>query len=383
METNIEKLLTWGVEEVIVKEHLEKALASGKKLRVKLGADPTAPDLHLGNAVALRKLKQFQDLGHQVVFIIGDYTAKIGDPSEKSKTRPMLSEKEIEENAKTYLKQAGKILDIKKAKVLYNSEWYSKENDWALNLASKFTVQRILERDDFSKRMKSKTEIYLHELLYPAMQAYDSVKIQADVEIGGTDQKFNMLAGRDLQRRMGLAEQDIVTVPLLVGTDGQKKMSKSLGNYIGIAESPDIMFGKIMSAPDELIDQYYLLCANQERKIEDPRDAKLELAKIIVSIYHGEDKGQKSKEEFVRVFSQKEKPENIPAQYLETKNIKLADLLVEIGAAASRNEARRLIEQNAVRVNDEKKNNPEEVIKIEKELLIQTGKRKFLKIRAR
>ena len=355
------KLLSRGVEEVIVKEYLEQALKSGKKFRIKFGADPTAPDLHLGHAVVLRKLRQFQDLGHTIVFLIGDYTAKIGDPAGRSRVRPTLNDAEIKANAKTYFKQVGKILDVRKAEIRHNSEWYKKKKlDFLLDLLSKFTAQRILERDDFTKRLKGGMEIFMHELIYPMLQAYDSVELKADLEIGGADQKFNMLAGRDLQRHLGMAEQGVITTPLLIGTDGQKKMSKSVGNHIGIAERPNDMFGKIMGISDELIDSYYKLCTDEDRKINDPREAKLELGRIIVGMYHGEKAGQAAKEEFIRVFSKGGIPAERP-KHKEVAGMSIVDGIVKAGVASSKSEARRLVEQGGVEINGKKAANPKEV----------------------
>ena len=377
----VDKLLSRGVAEAIIKDHLESALRSGKKLRVKFGADPTAPDLHLGHTLALRKLKQFQDLGHKVVFIIGDYTAKIGDPSGRSKTRPPLTDEEIKSNAKTYFKQVGKILDLKKTEVRYNSEWFGKQKmEFLIRLASRFTMQRTMERDDFTKRWKEGAEIFDHELFYPMLQAYDSIEVKADVEVGGTDQKFNMLAGRDLQRHMGLPEQNVITVPLLVGTDGEKKMSKSTGNYIAIADEPNDMFGKIMSVPDELIDQYYELCTDEKRTVGDSREAKLKLGEILVGMYHGDKAGAKAKEEFVRVISEKGKPSDIPRYKAGERVYKLVDLLVETELAVSKSEARRLVEQGGVEVNEEKVSDPNQIVKIDGEVLLKVGKRKYLRV---
>ncbi|MBI3114702.1 MAG: tyrosine--tRNA ligase [Candidatus Harrisonbacteria bacterium] len=371
----IRALLDRGVEEVIVREHLEQALLSGRQLRVKIGTDPTAPDLHLGHAVALRKLRQFQELGHQVVLIIGDYTTKIGDPSGRSKTRPALSDVEIAANAKTYLAQAGKVLDIKKTEVRHNSEWFAdKKLDFILALESRFTAQRILERDDFSKRIKEGTEVYAHEMVYPMLQAYDSVEVKADIELGGTDQKFNMLAGRDLQRHMGLPEQDVITVPLLVGTDGVHKMSKTLGNYIGLTDEPNIMFGKIMSVPDELIDSYYALCTDAVRSSADPREAKLALGAIIVDMYHGKGEGKKARGEFVRVFSKKEKPED-RLKIKKAGNKTIVESLVIAEIATSKSDARRLVEQGGVRVNDEVIKDPKAIVPLD--TTVQVGPRRF------
>ncbi|MDP3729494.1 MAG: tyrosine--tRNA ligase [bacterium] len=381
MKLSNKDVLTRGVAEVLEQSHLERALAGKKKLRIKFGADPTAPDLHLGTAVALRKLKQFQDLGHIVVFVIGDYTARIGDPSGRSKTRPMLTDEEIKKNAATYFKQVGKILDVEKTEIHYNSEWFGAEPfSLAIDLARNFTVQRILERDDFTNRLDDGVEVYVHELLYPMMQAYDSFQIKADVEIGGTDQKFNMLAGRDLQRRFNMQEQDVVTVPLLVGTDGVKKMSKSYENYIGITEDPESIFGKIMSIPDGAIDQYYALCTDEKRDAENPREAKLALGEIIVGMYHGKAAGKKAKEEFVRVVSKGGMPSEIPTIRVTVKSAQLVDLLLEIKMAESKGEARRLIEQGGVKVNKRKASDQHMLIVFDKEVLVQVGKRKYFKI---
>ncbi len=389
----IKKLLTHNVEEVIIEKDLEKKLKGGEKLRVKLGCDPSRPDLHLGHSIVLRKLKEFQDLGHQIIFIIGDYTGMIGDPSGKSKTRPALSKKEVKENAKSYFEQVGKILDIKKTEIKYNSEWFSKFNtEDILKLAGKFTVARILERDDFSKRLKGGAEIAVSEMLYPIMQAYDSIMIKADLEIGGTDQKFNMLAGRDLQRKMNLPEQDIITTTLLVGLDGKQKMSKSLDNYIGITEDPNSMFGKIMSIPDEMIFYYFKLLANLEnselKKIEsdlkdskiNPRDLKVKLAKEIIAIYYDKKSAERAEEEFNKIFRDKQKPSEIKEWKLEIGNWKLADLLTEIKLASSKNDARRLVQQGGVRIDDVVRDDWEKIIKIKNGMIVQVGKRRFVKL---
>lgn len=380
MKPDINTLLNKGVSEVIVREHLEGELVAGKKLRVKFGADPTAPDLHLGHAVALRKLREFQDAGHTAVLIIGDYTTRVGDPSGRSKARPSLSGEEIKNNAETYFAQAGKILDMKKVEIHYNSEWFLKENGWALQLTRLFTAQRILERDDFTKRMKAGTEVFVNEMLYPMMQAYDSIKISADVEIGGTDQKFNMLTGRDLQRHMGIKEQDVITVPLLVGLDGVHKMSKSLDNYIGLTEEPSVMFGKIMSVPDTLIDSYYELLTDSRSEKEDPRETKLELGQIIVDTYHGKGAGKIAMDEFVRVFSQKGKPTDIPEISVGADEMPLAELLVKAGLAKSKSEARRLVEQGGVKIDDVKQSDPATLVSLKKPVLVQAGPRKFVRV---
>lgn len=365
---------------MIVKEHLEEALKSGKKLRVKFGIDPTAPDLHLGHTVPLRKLRQFQDAGHAAVLIIGDFTAMIGDPSGREGARLPLTKTEVKKNLKKYLKLAGKIINLKKAEVYYNSKWHGKKPELIFEIASKVSLQRVLERDDFQKRIKAEQEITVIEELYPLLQGYDSVMVKSDVEIGGTDQKFNLLMGRRLQRAYNQPEQDIMTLPLLEGTDGARKMSKSYGNYVALDAEPADMFGKIMSIPDNLIDKYYALLIDEERAISDPREAKLELGRIIVSMYHSPKAGEKAKEEFIRTVSRKEKPEEIPSYTLRATRYKLVDLLVEVKLASSKSEARRLIEQGGVKINDQKKTNPNEIIKIEGKTLLQVGKRGFLEL---
>lgn len=390
----IKNLLTHNTEEVIIKTDLEKKLNSGEKLRIKLGCDPSRPDLHLGHSIVLKKLKEFQDLGHQVVFIIGDYTGMIGDPSGKSKTRPALSSKEVKENAKSYFKQVGKILDIKKTEIRYNSEWFSKLNfEDILKLLSKFTVARILERDDFSKRLKGGIDIAASEIMYPIMQAYDSIMIKADVEIGGTDQKFNMLAGRDLQRKMNMPEQNVLTTPLLIGLDGKEKMSKSLDNYIGITEEPDSMFGKIMSISDEMILYYFKLLTeisdsklkqielNLKDSSKNPRDIKVQLAKEIITIYHNKKSAEKAEEEFNKIFRDKQKPTDIEEMKLEIGIWKLVDLLMELKMVSSKGEARRLVQQGGVRIDDIVQENFEENIEIKNGMIVQVGKRRFVKIK--
>jgi tyrosyl-tRNA synthetase len=391
----IEHLLKRRVVDCMVEESLRKKLLSGKKLRVKFGADPTKPDLHIGHAVPLKKLKEFQDLGHQVVFIVGDYTALVGDPSGKSKTRPMLSEHEVKENAKTYIEQVGRILDLKKLEIRPNSEWFSKMgfND-VIKLAAQFTVARTMERDDFNKRYKEGTDIHLHELLYPAMQAYDSIMVEADVEIGSSDQRFNILAGRDLQRKMGKPEQDCLFLgPILVGMDGAAKMSKSLGNYIGISEAPEEMLGKTMSIPDSVIwDWFNLVTDLPEEEIAgmrsdcekgqmNPRDAKMRLAKEIVSQYHPAGAADRAEEHFNNLFRKKEVPDEIPEVRLTAGERTLVELLVEAKLTPSKGEARRLVEQGGIKVGGEV------VCDISAKFaptadgtLIQKGKRHFVKI---
>ena len=359
----IKELLTRGVEEVIDKKHLEKRLLKGQRLRIKFGVDPSKPDIHLGHTVPLRKLREFQQLGHKVIFIIGDFTARIGDPSGRSKTRPQLTVQEVNKNAKTYLDQAGKVIDIKRVEIRRNSEWYDKmKPDDFIRLFSKITLARILERDDFQKRMKNNINIYPHEIIYPILQGYDSIVVKSDVEIGGTDQKFNMLIGRRLQEKEGMEPQDIITVPLLVGLDGKNKMSKSLGNYVGITEPAFQQYGKIMSIPDNLILDYFKLLtdvplkeiAKMERDLNskrvNPKKLKSSLAKEIVTFYHGKQKAERAEREFNRVFKEKKIPTKIPVFTLNKDNLNILDLLKKTRLVSSRSEGRRLIEQKGVRL---------------------------------
>src|SRR3989344_364941 len=372
--------LSRGISEIIEKEALEAALRGKKKLRVKFGIDPTSPDLHLGHTVPLRKLKQFQDAGHQVVLVIGDFTAQVAVPSGRDKTRPMLTEKQSRANLKTYLVQAGKILNLKKSEIHYNSKGFSKKPAIIYDIASRVTLQRVIERDDFQKRIKGGQDITMLEVLYPLLQGYDSVMVKADVELGGTDQKFNLLMGRRIQRSYAMPEQNIITLPLLVGTDGVQKMSKSYNNYIGITEHPEIMFGKIMSIPDSLIDSYYELCTDVKRIQTDPRQAKLVLAMVIVGMYYGEKIAVKAHDEFIRVVSHKEMPTEIPTIKIGIKSLMLADLLVNAKLAASKSEARRLIEQGGVKIGQERQSDPNKMIHLEKEIVLQVGKHKFLRV---
>ena len=381
-----------GVVEIIDKKSLEQKLKEKTKLRIKMGFDPTRPDIHLGHAVGLRILKKLQDAGHTIIFLIGDYTTKIGDPSGRNTTRPILDDTEIKKNAATYFEQVEKILDVKKAQVRYNSEWYEKMNfNDILQIAGKFTVAQITERDDFEKRLKNGIDVGLHEMLYPLMQAYDSVVLNADVEFGGTDQKFNILAGRDLQKKMGQAPQDVVLVSLLVGLDGKEKMSKSLDNYIGVTEDPQSMFGKTMSIPDSLIESYFALCTDEtpaqiKKHMEsmkagkNPRDVKTELAMRIVEIYHDKKKAKEAKEEFLNVFSKRELPKNIPTVNL-SGNYELPLFVIELGAAGSNSDARRLISQGAVKIDGTKVTDPKSQISTHSGMIIQVGKQKYYKIK--
>ncbi len=390
--------LTKGTVDVIrtedLKEKLERSAKTGEPLRIKLGADPTAPDIHIGHTVVIRKLKAFQELGHTVVFLIGDFTGSIGDPSGKNVTRPPLSREEINANAETYKTQIFKLLDPEKTEIRFNSEWMDKFNaaDF-VKLTSKVTVKQILERDDFEKRLEENRPISLHELLYPLVQGYDSVALEADVELGGTDQKFNLLMGRNLQREFDQEPQVIITTPLLEGLDGVNKMSKSLDNYIGIDEDPNEMFGKVMSISDELMWRYYELMTDKTpEQISDlrskcdngevnPRNAKVDLAKSIIADFHSFEAAAAAEEEFNRRFVEKEIPADIDQVSFAAGDHKITELLVETGLTSSKAEAKRLIEQGGVRINGEKASNTNEEVTIAGEpTLVQVGKRKFLNI---
>ena len=353
-----------GIADLVPEADMLKKLGQGRALRVKLGVDPTAPDLHLGHAVPLRKLRQFQDLGHTVVLIIGDFTALIGDPSGRNSTRPPLTLEAINSNAETYIEQAFKILDPEKTELRRNSEWLGKiDFEQILRLTSQFTVARILERDDFSKRYAEGRPISLHEFLYPVMQAYDSVAIEADVELGGTDQLFNLLAGREIMEKLGMEPQCALTLPLLEGTDGVQKMSKSYGNYIGLTDSPAEMFGKVMSIPDELMVKYYRLCTSLpvddidalESRLaageEHPNLVKRRLGQAIVTLYHGAEAAPAAEEAFDRVFKEHLAPEDIAEVAISpAEELYLPGVLVELGLAATASEGRRSIDQGGVRV---------------------------------
>lgn len=371
---------------------LERSQSSGKPLRIKLGVDPTSADLHVGHAVQLRKMRQFQDAGHTGVLIIGDYTACVGDPSGRNKTRPPLTHDEVKANAQTYLDQAWKVLDREKTEVVHNGDWF-KDLEFldVIRLSACITVARMLERDDFSKRYKSEQPISLHEFLYPLMQAYDSVEIKADLELGGTDQTFNLLLGRDLMRQQGMEPQVCMTLPLLVGTDGELKMSKSYDNYIGLNEEPNQMFGKAMSVPDNLMRDYYVLCTDlsssqiDEIMSGDPRAAKANLAKTLVTLYHDESAGQGAEEHFNRVFRDRQDPEDMPehvvsAADLEDGNIWIVDLVVKAGLAAKNNEARRKIEGGGVRIDGEQVKDPSARITPMNGMVLRAGKKHFRRI---
>jgi len=372
---------------------LKEKLKEERPLRVKLGIDPTAPEIHLGFAVVLRKLRQFQDVGHIAVLIVGDFTARIGDPSGRSKTRVSLSEEQIRENMKGYTRQIFKILDKGKTELRYNSEWLSKlDPSDIIRLTSQITVARLLERDDFNERFKAENPIALHELLYPMFQAYDSVAVKADVELGGTDQRWNHLLGRDLQRSFGLDPQVVFLMPLLEGLDGVKKMSKSFNNFIGIEESSREQFGKVMSIPDKLILRYYELCLdyydellkNVKKRLksgENPMDLKLELAEGIVRQYHSDRSAKRERAEFIRVFSREEAPRDIEEFFIKKdKEIWIVEVLDNAGLVKSRGEARRLIEQGALRIDGEKINDFSLNISIKNEVILRLGKKRFLKL---
>ncbi|MFH1504705.1 MAG: tyrosine--tRNA ligase, partial [Candidatus Omnitrophota bacterium] len=339
-----------AIEELTVK--LKNSLQNHKPLKLKIGFDPTARDIHLGHTVLLRKLRKLQDLGHRVYLIIGDWTAKIGDPSQKSATRPVLNDKEIKSNAATYTAQAFKILDKRKTKIIYNSIWYKKMSlSKFLSLLSSYTVARVLERDDFSKRIKEGKPLSLLEIVYPLIQGYDSYKMKADIEFGGTDQKFNLIVGRRLQEVFGQSQQAIVTMPILVGLDGYNKMSKSLDNYIGITEKPKAMFGKVMSISDQVMWEYYrLLCDYdiENAKKMHPKEAKLNLAYELVCFYHSRKRAEKEREEFERVFSKHQIPENIPVYKAPSAMVDLVEVLYKVKLADSKNEVRRLLSQGSI-----------------------------------
>jgi len=407
IEKNLKKqieTIASGTEDILIEKELksilEESIAKNKPLKVKLGLDPTSPDIHLGHTVVLNKLRQFQNLGHQAVLIIGDYTARIGDPSGRSVLRPQLSAELIDKNAKTYMKQAFKILDPQKTEVVKNSKWLKilKFED-VLNLTSKFTVARMLERDDFKKRFKGNTPIAIMEFLYPVMQAYDSVAIKSDVELGGTDQRFNLLMGRELQKEFSQRPQIAITMPILVGTDGIEKMSKSLGNYIGVDEPPQEIFGKVMSIPDSIMIDYYRLLttldSNKIREIEDgikkqklnPSVAKRKLAKIIIENLYSRKDAEEAEENFDLIFKKKKAPENVSEYTIDSSKIKrnkvfLIEILVDSGLAGSKSEARRLIAQGGIKVGDIKVDDPNMEFDLNyiNNRVIQRGKRHFRKI---
>jgi len=393
MKENL-NLIKRGIDELISEDELIAKLKSKKQLIVKAGFDPTAPDLHLGHTVLINKLRHFQQLGHQIVFLIGDFTGMIGDPSGKNKTRPALNQEEINENAKSYKKQVFKILDPKLTDVRFNSEWSNKLGaEGIIKLASQYNLARMLERDDFNKRYKSNQTIALHEFLYPLIQANDSIALEADIELGGTDQKFNLLVGRELQRANGQEPQVVITVPILEGLDGVNKMSKSLDNYVGIDESPNEMFGKIMSISDELmwrwfellsfrsIDEIKALKADQARG-KNPRDIKIDLAKELIARFHDEQSANLAEENFINQFQKKNIPDNIEeiSFSMSGDSMPLANLLKECGMTSSTSEAIRMIKQGAVRIDEKKIIDIKHSVFSDTSAIYQVGKRKFKKI---
>jgi tyrosyl-tRNA synthetase len=379
--------------EVDLAEKLTEAAKAGRQLRIKLGLDPTSPDIHLGHTVVLRKMRQFQDLGHKAVLIIGDYTARIGDPTGQSAARPMLSCEEIEKNAKTYFQQAGKILDAseQKLEVRYNSEWLEKLTLMELiRLAAKKTVAQMLQRDSFKLRLKQDEDVYTHEFLYPLMQGYDSVAIQSDVELGGTDQTFNNLVGRDIQRAYGQKPQVVITTPILVGLDGKEKMSKSKGNYVGVTDEPKEMFGKIMSISDNMMENYFTLLTDLPGdKITElldpakthPKEAKVLLGKTIVAQFYGKAAADAAAEEFDRVFAKKQKPDDMPQWPLPPEPISVKHLLVSCGAVTSASEAKRMVTQGAVSIDGLKIIDPNEQITPVDGQVVRVGKLMFGQIK--
>ncbi|MGE5392357.1 MAG: tyrosine--tRNA ligase [Candidatus Saccharibacteria bacterium] len=387
---NIDELLTRGVEEVIDRKHLEEKLKSGKKLRLKLGIDPTSPNIHIGRAVVLWKLRAFQELGHKIVLIIGDFTGLIGDTSDKESERPMLTEKQVKENLKGYLKQAGRILDLDKTESHYNSEWLKKLRYLEIGKqADQFGLGEFIARENIAKRMASGKRVSLREVLYPLMQGYDSVAIKADVEFGGTDQRFNLLAGRALQRFYGQEPQDIITMQLLEGLDG-RKMSSSWGNVINITDEPNDMYGKVMSLSDGLLTKYFVFATRVpmaeilDKKgnsllAAEPYLNKKRLAREIVTLYHGAKAAAAAQTEFEKVFSEKGKPSDLPEIKVKSQNI--IDLLVETKLAASKTEARRLVQQGGVKLNDQTVREWNALIDVEDGQVLQAGKRKFVKLR--
>ncbi len=387
-----------GVVEIIPEDELvkkiEKSIKTSKPLNIKLGCDPSRPDLHIGHSVVIRKLAQFQELGHQAILIIGDFTGMIGDPSGRNATRPALTLEATRINGNSYFEQASKILHKEKTKIVYNSEWLSKMSfEDVIKLASKYTVARMIERDDFTKRFKAGEPISVHEFLYPLAQAMDSVAIESDVELGGTDQKFNLLVGRDIQREYGIEPQVILTMPLLVGTDGVEKMSKSYDNYIGISDEPSQIFGRTLSIPDNLIYQYFELATNvTSQKLAEikshladgdanPRDIKRELARTLVTMYHNKEAAEIAQQEFDNIFINKGLPDEIEELNIgEKKEINILDLIILVNFAPSKGEARRLVLQGGVSIDGNKISDVQSSISVSAGMILKVGKRKFIKL---
>ena len=391
------EIISRGTEEVIplndLRKKLEKSIENNKPLVIKLGCDPSRPDLHIGHGVVLQKLRDFQDLGHQAILVIGDFTAMIGDPSDRNKTRPQLTLEEAKANAESYIEQSKVILDVKSLKVIFNSSWLNKMNfEDVIKLSSKYTVARMIERDDFTKRFESEIPISMHEFLYPLAQAMDSVEIKSDVELGGTDQKFNLLVGRDIQKEYNQAPQSIITLPLLEGTDGIEKMSKSYDNYIALDDSPEDMYGKIMSINDSMIEKYYKLAIFADKKkvseiknlLKDesvnPRDIKKDLAKNLVAKYYDDSEAEKAEKSFEQIFVKRDNPDEIPEARISTEK-SLIDLLFEENLISSKGEGKRLIAQKAIKINGETCNEPNKLLSSDDSgAVIKVGKRRFLKI---
>ncbi|WP_421617628.1 tyrosine--tRNA ligase [Brevibacillus sp. TJ4] len=395
-------ILRRGAMEIIPEEDLrrklERFVVTGKPLKVKLGLDPSAPDIHVGHTVVLQKMRQFQELGHEIQLLIGDFTGRIGDPTGKSETRKQLTEEQVKHNAQSYVEQFGKVLDSSRVTVHYNSTWLAPMTFAdVVGLAAKTTVARMMERDDFEKRFNSGLPISVHEFFYPLMQGYDSVALESDVELGGTDQKFNLLMGRNLQKEYGQEQQVIITMPLLEGLDGVQKMSKSLGNYIGVNEEPNEIYGKAMSVPDELMMRYYELATDLSlEELEalragladgsvHPRDAKMRLAKTFVRMYHGAEAAEEAENYFKTVFQQRALPTDIPEVTVdlsayENGEANIVNLAFDLGLAASKGEARRMVQQGAVKVNEEKVDDINQSVKLTAGMVVQVGKRKFAKI---
>lgn len=386
---SIEELLTRGVSEVIEKEELEKLLRSGKKLRVKLGIDPTSPNLHIGRAVVLWKLRAFQELGHKVVFIVGDFTGLIGDTSDKDSERPMLDEKTIKANLKSYFAQASKIIDAKKAEMHYNSKWLKKLGFLEIGkMADLFSLHEFSMRENIAKRLNAGRRVSLRELMYPIMQGYDSVAVKADVELGGTDQRFNLLAGRVIQPSYKQKPQNILMTELMEGTDG-RKMSSSWGNVINLTDEPNNMFGKVMSINDNLIEKYFVLATRKEvkeieeiKKLANPRDQKLILAEEITKLYWGEKKAIEAKQAFINQFTKGELPQDIETKIVSTEISTVSEVALQVGFVASKGEARRLIQQGGIKLNG-KTVTEDKIIISQTEQLLQVGKRKFVKVKSK
>ena len=393
-EAAIDRVLDVGTVTVDVRNSLKRKLRSGRQLRVKMGFDPSAPDIHIGHAVGMRKLREFQDLGHKIVIIVGDWTAQIGDPSGRSAQRRMLSAEEVRENAQTYLDQFFKVVDDdpEKVEIAWQSAWFG---DFGLadvlSLTSKFTVARMMAREDFRTRFENETSIGIVEFLYPLMQAYDSVAVEADVEMGGTDQTFNLLVGRDIQRESGQEPQDILTVPILAGTDGVQKMSKSLGNYVGVTDEPNDMYGKLMSIPDSALDEYLILAANlpaaeidelRGRLVDGsghPRDIKDRMATSVVERYHGEQAATEARQAFQRVFQQRQTPDELD-EFSVAFPMTIVELLRAAGFASSNNEARRLVQQGGVRIDGERWDDLDAEIDPDGAVVLQAGRRRFARM---